>query len=82
MFAVICVVIVTAWRRAGPSRRLAFVLGAQAFFLFAFAQAPNANSGGTPGMSRYALWLLPLAVLLLDRDGARKATGTAGQCRR
>lgn len=34
--------------------------------LFAFAQTMNVNHGGTPGMSRYALWLLPLAAPLLD----------------
>jgi hypothetical protein len=67
LFAIICVIIVTAVRRRGSSRQLAFVVGAQAFFLFAFAQAPNANSGGTPGMSRYALWLVPPLVLLIDR---------------
>jgi hypothetical protein len=31
-------------------------------FLASFAQATNVNSGATPGMSRYALWLLPLAL--------------------
>lgn len=34
--------------------------------LFAFAQTMNVNHGGTPGMSRYALWLLPLAAPLVD----------------
>lgn len=34
-------------------------------FLAAFAQTSNFNSGGTPGPSRYMLWLIPLAVPIL-----------------
>lgn len=37
------------------------VLG-MAILLFAFAQTSNLNHGGTPSMSRYALWLLPLLL--------------------
>ena len=33
-----------------------------AWFLFVFAQTTNVNSGGTVFMSRYGLWLLPLAL--------------------
>jgi hypothetical protein len=33
--------------------------------LVAFAQTPNPAHGGTPGMSRYALWLAPLLLPLL-----------------
>ena len=36
--------------------------GIGAAFLFAFTQTVNVNSGGTPGPSRYGLWLLPLAL--------------------
>jgi hypothetical protein len=40
-------------------------------FLFAFSQTLNFNHGGTPHMSRYDLWLIPLAVpLLLQADRA------------
>jgi hypothetical protein len=35
-------------------------------FLMSFAQAPNVNHGGTPSLSRYALWLIPLPLLVLD----------------
>jgi hypothetical protein len=35
--------------------------------LFSFAQTPNFNHGGTPGLSRYALWLIPLAIPILQR---------------
>jgi hypothetical protein len=40
-------------------------------FLYAFSQTLNFNHGGTPHMSRYDLWLIPLAVpLLLEADRA------------
>ena len=35
-------------------------------FLFAFSQTVNFQHGATPGMSRYALWLLPLTLRLFD----------------
>ena len=47
------------------------VLAAYLIFLFAFAQAPNVNSGGTPGMTRYALWFIPPCVALLDHASSR-----------
>ena len=36
-------------------------------FLLSFAQTTNFNNGATPGMSRYALWLIPLAIPVLQR---------------
>jgi hypothetical protein len=36
-------------------------------FVAAFAQTPNVNHGGTPGISRYALWLIPLALPAFQR---------------
>lgn len=36
-------------------------------FLFSAAQPRNFNHGGTPGLSRYALWLIPLAIPILQR---------------
>ena len=54
-----------AWGLAAALRgrehrtRALFGIATCLLFLFAFAQAPNVNSGGTPGMSRYALWLIP-----------------------
>lgn len=46
-----------------------------AIWLFSFAQTWNFNHGGTPGMSRYALWLIPLAFpfLLIDPRRSRAA---------
>jgi hypothetical protein len=39
-------------------------------FLFASAQATNVHNGGTPSLSRYALWLVPLAVPFFSRAHA------------
>lgn len=36
-------------------------------FLFAFGQAINVHHGATPSLSRYGLWLLPLAIPILSR---------------
>jgi hypothetical protein len=59
--------LVLACGRREDRGRAGFVLAASGLFLVAFTQAPNVNSGGTPGMTRYALWLLPPAVLILAR---------------
>jgi hypothetical protein len=59
-------------RRPHAAYRLAAVLSA-VWLLFVFSQMINMNHGGTPGMSRYALWLIPLAIPFLDRDGAPDA---------
>ena len=42
-------------------------LGAAAVFLLSFAQTTNFNNGATPGMSRYGVWLIPLAISILER---------------
>jgi len=42
-------------------------LGAAAVFLLSFAQTTNFNNGATPGMSRYGVWLIPLAIPILER---------------
>jgi hypothetical protein len=47
---------------------------AAAIFIFAFSRTMNMHHGGTPSLSRYALWLIPLAVPLLsmlERDTIR-----------
>jgi hypothetical protein len=36
-------------------------------FLASFTQTANFNSGGTPSMSRYGLWLVPFAIPVLRR---------------
>ena len=68
---------------AGP-RKTAAVSGAiwpamiaAGLFLFAFAQTPNVNHGGTFNPSRYGLWLIPLGIPLLrlaeDRLGRARS---------
>jgi hypothetical protein len=47
------------WRTAAES---AWALMAAVVLLFAFAQTNNFNHGGTRDMSRYGLWLMPLAI--------------------
>ena len=42
------------------------VLGIGALFILMFTQMLNVNSGGTPGPSRYGLWLLPVAIPVLE----------------
>jgi hypothetical protein len=57
-------VLVALTRR--PSRlsdmRHLVTLAVAVLFAVAFTQTGNFNSGGTPGPSRYGLWLLPLAI--------------------
>jgi len=58
--------LVVFWRGwASHRREAAFAAVAGAWLLFAFTQAVNINHGGTPSMSRYALWLIPLAFVAL-----------------
>jgi len=42
-------------------------LAGAAIFLLSFAQTTNLNNGATPGMCRYALWLIPLAIPIFQR---------------
>ena len=53
-----------SWRELSRGERLFVPFGVLGL-LVAFAQPVNLNHGGTPGMSRYALWLTPLAIPLL-----------------
>ena len=53
-----------AWVR---SPEVLLALAGAGVFLVSFAQTPNFNHGGTPGISRYSLWLVPLALPVLQR---------------
>lgn len=55
-------------------RRVAAIWGGvlATWLLFVFAQTTNVNSGGTIWLSRYALWLLPLALPLLAAVAASR----------
>lgn len=74
--ALIAAVILLVRRRRGALGEIDTLIAAAcaAGFLFAFAQATNLHHGGTPSLSRYGVWLLPLAIPLLS--GAR-AIGAA-----
>ena len=50
-------------RLTTPAVVLAFAM--TPVFLMSFAQTSNMHHGGTPGMSRYVLWLVPLGVPFL-----------------
>ncbi len=66
LVAIVAGVAVLAVRRprdlVAPEMIIAAVSGI--VFLYAFARTPNVSHGGTPGLSRYTLWLIPLAVPL------------------
>ena len=70
--------LVTLVRRAGARALWQDALipaAAAAIFLLSFSRTTNVHHGGTPSLSRYALWLIPLAVPLLSalqRSGGRR----------
>jgi hypothetical protein len=49
------------------TRGIAVAGAAAAVFLLSFSRTTNVHHGGTPGLSRYSVWLIPLAVPLLAR---------------
>jgi hypothetical protein len=57
-------------RRALVSADLLVAATAACVFLVAFSSTANVRHGATPGLSRYALWLLPLAIPLVVRANA------------
>lgn len=57
-------------RRRLNAREVWLGVAGAGIFLLSFAQTTNANNGATPGMSRYALWLIPLAIPVLQRADA------------
>jgi hypothetical protein len=74
------VAIVVRRPRALLDAELAAVAAAVPFLLLAFSQTTNFQHGGTPGISRYALWLLPLALrpFELARTVTRASAWTDG----
>jgi hypothetical protein len=63
-----------------PASPVGFGTAAGALLLLpvAFAQTVNVNHGATPGMSRYALWLIPLAIPVLARFRATPGRWPSG----
>jgi hypothetical protein len=64
---VIALVLLVRRPRQLASWDLAVALAAVPTFLYAFSQSPALAAGGTPSMTRYALWLMPLAIPLFAR---------------
>lgn len=65
---------------ASAPRRLAggpvwIAAGCAVVLLASFAQSVNANHGATPGMNRWTLWLVPLAIPLLREFDAIAGSG-------
>ena len=61
-FAPVLCLLAAAGAVVSPRRTTVSAGAVIALFLFAFAQTHNVNHGGTPGMSRYALWILAAAL--------------------
>lgn len=61
------VVLVMRDRQAFVAPDLIVALVATLVFLPAFAKSGNLHHGGTPSLSRYAIWLIPMAMPLLRR---------------
>ena len=80
--AVLAGVIVLAFRAPRRLTHPGIVAAAAsaAWLAFVAATATNVNHGGTPGLSRYATWFIPLAIPLfqeLDRMLARRVAWMA-----
>lgn len=61
-FAAVLIAVLARKQQTDLLRNVFVPALAGAILLFGFAQTSNLNHGGTPSMSRYALWLLPLAL--------------------
>jgi hypothetical protein len=57
-------------RRAFLAPDVLVAVAATLAFLPAFAKAGNLHHGGTPSLSRYAIWLIPMAMPLLRHAAA------------
>jgi hypothetical protein len=64
---VVALVLLLRRPRQLASWDLAVALAAVPIFLYGFSQSPQLAAGGTPSMTRYALWLMPLAIPLFAR---------------
>ena len=58
-------VIVLSRPRLWLAPDLLLAIGVLPFLLVSFTQTSNVHHGGTPGLSRYAIWLVPLALPLV-----------------
>jgi len=72
-YAPVLVILAGAGAERVPRRTLVVCLAAAGALLAVFAQSGNVNHGGTPGMSRYGLWLLALMMPFVAEGCARLA---------
>ncbi|MBI2835878.1 MAG: hypothetical protein HYX76_15775 [Acidobacteria bacterium] len=68
-------VLITRGDRAVPIGALCALSAAALALLISFAQTANINHGGTPGPSRYGLWLIPITIPLLSQGWPRSTRG-------
>lgn len=54
--------LVSRMRPLAVGMRGAVTVATAGGFVFAFSQATNVHHGGTPGLSRYTVWLIPLTI--------------------
>jgi hypothetical protein len=69
--AIVITIVIVAMDSRMPLRRMlhggrGVIVLIAVLFLFSFTQTTNVNAGGTPGPSRYGVWLLPLAIPVLE----------------
>jgi len=65
VMAVATVVLAVRVRARTDAHGLVVAAAAAVVFLWSFSRTTNVHHGGTPSVSRYAIWLIPLAVPLL-----------------
>jgi hypothetical protein len=61
---IVILIVIGAWLSIGSGdwKRVIPSCGGAAVLLFAVAQTPNVNHGGTVGMSRYGVWIVAILV--------------------
>jgi hypothetical protein len=76
VLAVLIAAVWLAWRELSRLRDplIATTLLAALALLWAVGQPVSQNHGGSPDLSRYALWLMPLALPLLQQAGTSPST--------
>jgi len=79
--ALVTSLVLLVWRAPGrlASAETALALAAGGLFLLSFTATSNLHHGGTPGMSRFALWLIPLALPLIrlaEEAGGRRVAAS------
>jgi hypothetical protein len=69
-FIVAAVLVIRRARSTVAGADVWLALAGAGIFLLSFSQSTNLNNGATPGMSRYAVWLIPLSIPIFRRAAA------------